>query len=82
MIYVRVIGIVFKLDTGEKRVWIDGDKYCYASDAESALIEAIENDLLVNALSYSENNRKCGRILRADIIEDDDEVTPTNETVG
>jgi hypothetical protein len=82
MIYMRVIGNVFKLDTSEKRVWIDGDKYCYASDAESSLIEAIENDLLVNALSYSENNRKCRIILRAEIIEDDTEDTPTNNTVG
>jgi|GEM_PF-2052859 hypothetical protein len=70
MIYERIIGTVFKLDTEEKLVCIDGDEYNYASDAESTLMAAIENDLDVSALLYFEHSESGCRILRAQIFDD------------
>jgi hypothetical protein len=79
MIYQRIIGTVFKLDTEEKLVSIDGDDYNYASDAESTLMEAIENDFMVSALLYSEHFEGSTRLLRAQILydehDDDDKAT-------
>ena len=73
MIYKRIIGTVFKLDTEEKRVMIEDFNFNYASDAEGTLIEAIENDLLVSALLYSEDCEGGTRLLRAQIIEEHQE---------
>jgi hypothetical protein len=85
MIYERIIGTVFKLDTEEKLVWIDGDEYNYSSDAESTLIEAIEYDLDVSALLYSEHCEGSTRLLRAQIfddgIDDKDEDDTANESL-
>jgi hypothetical protein len=79
MIYQRVIGTVFKLDTEEKLVWIDGNNYNYASDAESSLMAAIENDLMISALLYFEHCESGCRLIRAQILEDDQDTdnTPT-----
>jgi hypothetical protein len=71
MIYERIIGTVFRLDTDEKLVLIDGEDYNYASDAESTLMTAIENDLLVSALLYCGQSVGDCRILRAQILEND-----------
>jgi hypothetical protein len=71
MIYERIIGTVFKLDTEEKLVCIDGDEYNYASEAESTLMTAIENDLDVSALLYFEHSESGCRILRAQIFDED-----------
>jgi hypothetical protein len=84
MIYERIIGTVFRLDTDEKLVLIDGEDYNYASDAESTLMTAIENDLLVSALLYCGQTVGDCRILRAQIIEEDqeDDDAPTDHKVG
>jgi hypothetical protein len=71
MIYERIIGTVFRLDTDEKLVLIDGEDYNYASDAESTLMAAIENDLLVSALLYCGQSVGDCRIIRAQILEDE-----------
>ena len=72
MIYERIIGTVFRLDTDEKLVLIDGDDYNYASEAESTLMAAIENDLLVSALLYCGQSVGDCRIIRAQILEEDE----------
>ena len=72
MIYERIIGTVFRLDTDEKLVLIDGEDYNYASDAESTLMTAIEYDLDVSALLYSQNCEGSTRLLRAQILGDDE----------
>ncbi len=84
MIYQRIIGTVFRLDTDEKLVLIDGEDYNYASDAESTLMTAIENDLLVSALLYCGQSVGDCRILRAQILEEDqdDDDEQTNPIVG
>jgi hypothetical protein len=83
MIYERVIGTVFRLDTEEKHVWINGDDYHYASDAESTLMEAIENDLDVSALIYYEHCESGCKLLRAQIfdvgIDDKDDDDTAND---
>jgi hypothetical protein len=82
MIYQRIIGTVFKLDTEEKLVWINGDEFNYASDAESTLMAAIENDLDVSALLYSEHCEGNTRLLRAQIFDDGIDGKDDDETAN